>query len=307
MEHDFGTILSNGQELRHTFRLKNPTDRPIALRNQIAYKPCCSAITSLPKSILPRGEAEVSLALNSRGQSGPGYVKFTVEGDRPGLGWVFILKSTILPDWEVRPIGESSTSTPVGRPARQTWRAIARRHGIQGLGLPSAVHAASPLSAAFDAPSVDTILPGGVVESSRPLTITIPAVRDPGTFIRALTFSWPDPIAPRTREMTWRVTPLVEVSPIGIVLSDPGLQSRDVLIRSADRPVRVLRIDNPLSPVPPSYPSSPSSVHKLTLPFDPSLADSRGMADVSILTDHPDQPRVSLTVMAIPPKSGGQR
>lgn len=91
----------------------------------------------------------------------------------------------------------------------------------------------------------------------------------------------------------------IRVAPPGIYLSATGESlSRDFLLRSADRPFRVLDVSGPLV-VRRDDLISPESkrVHRVQPALDPHLADSAEVSKIEISTDHPNQPLVTVDVL----------
>jgi hypothetical protein len=64
-EHDFGTVLADGQRLTHTFAITNTTDRPITFGTPIVFSPCCSSMGPVPDELPARGAAAVAVSFHT--------------------------------------------------------------------------------------------------------------------------------------------------------------------------------------------------------------------------------------------------
>ena len=88
----------------------------------------------------------------------------------------------------------------------------------------------------------------------------------------------------------------------GGVLSETGEDHRASAV--LERPFRVTNVRSPLL----DGPLKPAGVrqknHCISVSIDPAKAGGSGASDVTILTDHPDQPRVVLSVLVSPAKKG---
>jgi hypothetical protein len=177
-EHDFGSVLARGQELRHEFLLRNPTASPIRLLGAEAHTPCCSAIGPLPE-LLPAGTSvAVPVVFRPGTQTIRKRVTFAVRTDHPDRPvWPLAVAASLTAEVELRPTADSETSLPIGRTGRQRFRVVCRRIGDEGRGGPRAVEADPPLAATL-----------GPAQPSTP-----PAARP-----RRLA-SWTSPCRPRPR------------------------------------------------------------------------------------------------------------
>ncbi len=66
-EFDFGTVLAQGQVLRHEFTLTNPTNQPMRVLKATALTPCCSEVGPISSAtIAPGGHREIPAVLRIR-------------------------------------------------------------------------------------------------------------------------------------------------------------------------------------------------------------------------------------------------
>lgn len=298
-EFDFGRVLARGQTLQHDFVIKNRSPRPVRLAGVTSSRPCCSEIGPVPESIPPGGEVPLRLGLRPGYQYGRRGVTFTVGTDDPERPIrSFILTATLLPEIEVR--GEDvDAPLPVGAAGRRVIQIICRRQDGDGRDAPSWAKAAGPLNASFLGPASVATFPGGVVEATRVVEVSIPADSGVGQRRGELLLRWEDGREWR-HTLTWRVTPRIIASPPGFVLeSSTGRKDLRAILRSSDRAFRVLKVYG-LPVAGSKYGQEPREVQQVDLTLDPGLARSAAAHDVWIETDHPDQPTIMLSVL-VPP------
>jgi hypothetical protein len=117
-----------------------------------------------------------------------------------------------------------------------------------------------------------------------------------GRRVEEVVLVWADG-AERRVPLRWEVEAVVRVEPSGLTIpAGEGLVARTVLV-TADRPVRILDVSGPL--VEPDDSARPAAaVHHLELRLRPG-SPGAGATDVTIRTDHPDQPEVRLSVLVL--------
>jgi hypothetical protein len=78
------------------------------------------------------------------------------------------------------------------------------------------------------------------------------------------------------------------------------------VVRSDDRPIRILAVtgDALIEPVE-GVPTEARVVHSLKLALGTKPAPDSLASDIRITTDHPNQPQVVLSVLALPDEQGG--
>jgi len=302
LKHDVGRVLSTGQELRHRFRLTNPTDQPLSLVNPTAFTPCCSSIGPVPNTLPPGGEVEVPVVFRTAGYQGRGRLGFSIEGDgsEPIL-WQMELTSDLVPDWEVAT--ERVPRLAVGRAGEARLRIVCRRRDEVGLTPPDSVEGFGGLTAAFDGPTEEDAGEDGVVTSRRHVRIELPPAPEAGRRSGTVRFVWPDG-SKRDHTIRWDVESVLTVEPKALFVTGSANAEdeirRSVTVRSADRPIRLLEIPGPLAEKL-TLPSDPSPAHEIDLVIDSSGLESGRAADIRIVTDHPDQPEIAVTVMRLSP------
>ena len=238
-------------------------------------------------------------------RTGPGRVEFAVTtDDLAAPERRFALRAELLPDVEVDEI-DGGGDLPLGESGRRRFRVTCRRIGNVGRPAPSKLRAEAPLEARFVAPSSRHVGEGDLIEDVRDVEVTIPASDREGNHEGTLTLLWDGEVEPWRQPVRWRVAPHIRVSPPGLILATGvAEEERRVLVRSSDRPFRIVEVSGPALREPPELPEGSGLVHVLRLIFDPSrIADGKA-ADVTITTDHPDQPTVLLSVVKVGANSG---
>jgi hypothetical protein len=300
---DFGPILAHGQTLRHEFALANPSEKAIRLLKAMSSTPCCSAVEPLPDSILPHAEARVAVLLKPGYQSGIRVVRFAVRtdsGEQPVR--TLILRARLFSEWEIAPAGDPTMSLPVGKGGKQVWHITCRRKGSEGLRPPESVKVAKPLEANFVGPATEQEQPDGVVEATRDIEVTLPAIPKLGSQQAELAFLWPDGLE-KTQLIRWEITPRVRMVPSSHVLepSDKPIE-RSIMITSDDGPFRITKIAGTMLSAPVEVPAIAARRHDVKLRIDPARGVSGGASGILIGTDRPYQPELSLSVLTLPPR-----
>ncbi|MGC8639385.1 MAG: hypothetical protein ACP5XB_05845 [Isosphaeraceae bacterium] len=298
--HDFGVVLAFRQTLWHEFSLRNNTARPIRIVRGVALAPCCSEIRRLPESVPPRGQVKVQVALKPGNGSGSKEVRFVVEAESGGGGpYVLGLKAQLAPAWEVVPLTDGPTSLAIGEEGERTFRLIVRRLGTEGRSLPQSISVAPPLTVAFKGPATTKSGRGGLSESMRDFTLRIPAGRKPAAHEALVTMLWPSGLR-EDYPVTWEVRPHLWASPSALILKASSQPvERAVVVSSDGRPFRIISISGRLLDPGTSRPSGAATAHCIVLRIAPSAAAAERPENVGILTDHPDQTSVRVSILVL--------
>jgi hypothetical protein len=299
-EFDFGTVLAQGQTLRHEFTLTNPTARPIHLLKAIAYTPCCSAIEEPPQSIDAGGEAKIKISLKPGLQSGNKRVLFEVvtdSEDRPIRK--FAVSANILPVYEITLLEGSDNRLRLGQGGKQIFRVLCRRREGEGRTLPGRIEVAAPLQAAFKGAASEKPDIEGWVESTRDVEVVLPPSSKAGAKRSEMFLQWPDGYS-QPYPVSWVVSPCITVNPPGFVLhAFDAREPKLVTLTSDDRTFRVTKIVGARLLDEAASKSAAAKNHRLQLRFDPATTDRQGASNVEFLTDHPHQPVVTLSVLTL--------
>ncbi len=306
VEHDLGTVLSSGGELSHEFTLVNAGTQPVRIIGGEALTPCCSSLGSLPESISSGGRAVVPVVFRTRGRRGPQRMDFTIGTDGPA--WLLRLKATLIPDWEVEEVDVPQARFLAGEGGQRRMRLVCRKKGSEGLSAPEFLEASGPLAAAFEGPAEAEAGPGGLVTTRRLVRASILPSLEMGPRSGLLTFRWPGPDSEtRTHTMRWVVESRINATPQALFLRAPsGPSKQTVVVRSRDRPFRVIGVTGPLAG-PPDLPAEPRLEHVLKMTLEPGLMAPNVASDIHIRTDDPDQPEVTLTALMIERKGISSR
>ncbi len=320
--HDFGTVLAQGQNLTHSFILKNPSASPRRILGAMALTPCCSSIGPLPQSIPPGGQVSVPTILKASPQSGYKRVEFVVGIDEPGLeSHRFSLSADFLSAFEIEPLNPDHRPLRIGQEGSRRFLIISRRNREAGLGTPSAVEASPPLSVLFKTPPTETDLGDGFLETRTEVEVHLPASDREGPRSGEFRVQWTSGES-REYALSWQVTPWIRATPTSIVLDEShGRSAVSITLATDDIPFKLLDISGPRLLGHSELPDESRRMHKVRLDLDPSEAVSkRGLAPrgacprletaatnaIQIMTDRPEQPVVRLGVIVIPAETGGK-
>ncbi len=305
LEHDFGFTLAGNQTLRHRFRLANPTNLPLHLIEAQALVPCCSSIGPIPESIAPGGSVDVPIELRTGGASGRKQVQFLIRTDatdRPDR-WLAARVDLLA---EVELVADEGTRAELGlgRPATLRYRLICRRLGKAGRTAPASVAVAPPVVARLDGPDTVRTPAEGLVEAIRGVVVDLPTESEEGEHQLTLVFRWEDGTT-WTTPLAWRVAPSLRVAPTGIVLRPgDGPTEHPIVVRSDGRPFRIVEVSGPSLAEGVTASAEPAQVQSLRLKLVPPAASGKA-TDLKIVTDHPDQAALTLSVLTLP-RSGSE-
>ena len=299
-EHDFGTVLAQGQVLRHDFTIRNPSDRAIRLVRGTAFTSCCSAVGPLPDMIPPSGDVKIPVVLKAGFKSEPKRVEFAVEtDDNESPPYSLALRARLLSEWEIEGGSESMPSLSLGQSGKHTLRLVARREGKTGRALPESLKATDGLTARFSGPAIESKQGNGLIESRRELEIGFPAAKKACLRQGNVVLRWADGKT-EVANVQWSVRPHLTARPSGLVLKPSAKPvEQTVVIKSDGRPFRVTSVTSPALSKPPVPPRESSTSCQIPLALDLSRIKPDGVVDVVFATDDPDQPTVALSVMLL--------
>jgi hypothetical protein len=306
-EFDFGPVLALGQNLRHEFSIANESDRPLRVLKAATSMPCCSGVGRLPKVIPPGGRSIVPVIIKTENKAGLLQIACRIETDSPTAPVRrFSVSVQLIPVWEVSAESGPVRVLPIGRPGKFTYRISCRRMGPDGTGLPDTVTTSGPIRVTLAEPAAESTRTRGVIETTRELDTELKPSPRAGFQRGEIVFRWADGRT-RTQFVGWEVTPHIRVTPPGLVLS----QSKSPIhcrlaVTSDDRPIRIIKVAGPFSS-PFTAPSQSRLTHSLLIEADPSRVGPGGLTDITITTDHPDQPSVSVTLLLTAAAPGGER
>ena len=302
-EFDFGAVFAGNQTLQHAFEITNHGPTPIRLVRATALTPCCSSVEPLPSEpIAPGGRAEVETTLRVGSESGLKRVEFLVETDSAEHPMFRLgMSASLIGEWEVRPIDATVAPLMLGQVGERHFRIACRRKGDKGRTLPREIAAAPPLSAEFPGEPSEQVMPDGVIEATREVRVMIATATGAGTRYGDLLLRWADGRT-ETHLIGWSVLSALTSAPTGFIL-EPGTRGpvrRKVFIRSSDRPFRIKAASGPLVADSFHPPTEAAKTHQVELTIDADQVAAGGATDVRFETDHPSQPDVSISVIALP-------
>ena len=304
-EHDFGRVLAQGQTLHHEFTLRNPTGHSLRLIGAATSMPCCSAIGPLPPSVPPGGSVPVPVTLKTENKLGALRVSCSVKTDSPTVPVLrFAATVNLIPECEIEAEGESVGQLLLGQEGRFSCRISCRRKGVEGRELPTSVKVSRTTEAVLTGPIGETRQPDGIIERACQLDLKVPPSSQAGWRREEVLLEWPDG-RKQSHLVSWEVRPLITAVPSGLVIAR-STKPTDVTIKvaSVDRPIRIREVDGLLAK--PFVPMEEARrEHILHLVFDTPKADPTTISDIKIVTDHPDQPVVSATVLLTASTEGG--
>jgi hypothetical protein len=216
-EHDFGPVLTHGENLLHEFILINSSEHTVRFLKATASTPCCSTIGPLPTGpIPPGGQARIATELKSAGnRSEDKRVWFTVQTDSHDKPIVtYVLRARFCPEWQVVPCGDQPSTLAVNQASQHVIRVVTRRVGGKGETLPERVEAESPLVARFIGQPHEVREPNNITSDFRDVEVTLAAASVPMTCRRAVVFHWPEG-RKRSYDIAWRVASPLPVGSAG--------------------------------------------------------------------------------------------
>ncbi len=299
---DLGPVIAAGQILKHDFELVNRLDHPIRVVSATALTPCCSAVGAISKEAIGPGQSlviPVSLKAVPITKPERKRVQFVIESDdREHATFQYVLSASFYPEFEIRPLGGPRVLRS-GKPGRWEFEAVARRVGAGEAILPDRVKAESPLIARFSGESRRQADPDGLVAVTRTIEILAPASTELGSHVTSVVFQG-GADGERRHLIVWSVEPALRVTPKSLVLKrDERGVSQTLVVHSADRPIRILGVEpaDLLSRV--EFGKDPKTAQSIRLTVDRDRARDREFT-LTIRTDHPDQPTLSLRIMFLP-------
>lgn len=308
--HDFGAQLSDGRELRHTFRVRNTSNSQLHIIESKAHTPCCSTIGPLPTAVLAQRVVEIPTTLIPRSQLGRRHVEFTVRTDSEEHPlWRFELVANHLPDVELHPVDPSGRDFVLLKDGgRWIWRVTTRRKAAHSLARPSSINISKPLSASFISDPNSQLIVGNLREITRDIEISVP--RSGFGHHRADLVVLMEDDTSTSAVVSWEEPKPVRANPSGIVLfPEKGKVDYTLLIESADVPFRICEIKNPLSKAQlPALQGESLRLHSVKLQMDPSrISKDKRSTSIHIKTDHPHQPDVIVSVLILPGEEKGNQ
>jgi len=301
-DFDFGTVLARDQTLKHEFRLVNSGERPLKLIGSKVNVPCCSSVGQLPGPIPPGASAVVAVFLKAGHVADQKRVSFDIATDSPAEPIrTLVVTARFVPEREIQDTPGQATTVRLGQAASRTYRLIGRRKAGEGRKAPTEVVAHELLQVEPLTPAEEVEGSDGIIESSRTVVVKLPTRAKLGPNRESITLRWPDGLA-QIQDVRWTVEPTIRLLPPTLVLkAREGITEARVEVRSEDRPFRVLQVSGSL--LAGEGPTAPQAapVHSLRIPLETRRLMPGVSPEIEVVTDDPDQPRLKLGVLVLPP------
>ena len=304
--HDVGPILATEKEICYTFQVDNPSNQTLRISKVVALEPCCSAADALPPTIPPRGAVPLAVITKPGMQSGRKRVAFEVTTDSVDEP-IRVYQLTADPRAEVETtlVDGSTTRLEVGKTGRQIFKVVCNRIGDLGRGAPEAVATDTSIPVRRLGSAVEWPSSNGFVETTIEIEALLPASKATGARHSEFALRWPDGRS-QALAVYWEISPAIRATPAAFVRSEGDSSAPKVVtLRANDTVFRVLRVEG-ATLVDGQLPSDASRSHRLRLSV-PAAGGSGVVGDIVVLTDHPDQPAVTLSALALPPANGAPR
>jgi hypothetical protein len=305
LEFDFGAVLARDQRLRHDFQIKNRSERALKITGSKANVPCCSGLGQLPQTIAPGGLAIIPAFIKVGQISEIKRVTFEILTDSPSISKIVLgLSARLVNEWNVEEGVGNRSPAKVGESTKKTYRVIGRRKAGEGLRAPSSIESTGDLKIDYVGSSTEVESSDGVIENSRDVTVILTPQSTSGEKSGSLNFRWPDG-STHSYPIKWTIKPSLQAFPSVLVFKpERALVVSEIEIRSEVLAFRVLKVSGDLlkDEVEPS--AQALTVHKIRLSLDLSKVVSGEKPKVEIVTDHPEQQKLSVTVFVLPEPKG---
>jgi hypothetical protein len=301
LTYDFGVVMANGQDLRHDFKVVNAGKRDIHILNETVAMPCCTSFGLHPNVIPQGGTVSIPTILKAGQRTDYRRVRFALDTDDPRYPKrAFWLMAKLITPCEIEQLSDDGTRLLLGQPAQQKYRIKCRQFNSEGLGLPDHIETSPPLSASFSDDPVTRREGDGITETLRELRINIPPATELGRAQGTIIFRWGNGHEEK-QVIEWEVQPHIRASPTGTVLhTSSAPQLLKLVITSIDSPFRIMGISCPLLPSELRVSTDSKHSHRLEVPLITARLGQPATADLEIKTDHPLQPKVTISILIIP-------
>lgn len=308
---DFGVVVGGeDRSLKHEYRLVNHSDSPVRILEVVNAKPCCGQVEPVESNTLEPGEGlDIKVTVRAGQTLGPVQHRVLVEtdlGEPATLEYWTVVE--VIPRVRLDEVTEKLAPLFPGHSAQRRFVVYAHAlEGERGLELDdSTVNATSGL--AWEGPARRTQRADGVVEWSRPLSITLTAEGDPGP--RTETITVLDGERPALqRRLDWEVASCLKADPPGLIAAVASRMEKRVIVRSVDgRAFRITSIGVEAPGVSAKVEEDePRAAHVVRVAIEPE-ADGQGRSGKLVIkTDHPGQAVVVVGVLITAPNAPAAR
>ena len=299
---DFGPVVARQvQPLPHVYTIANRSDSPWRLVRAVNQKSCCGDVEFTPTVLQPGESAELLVTLRLGKTFGTVLHRATVETDdsrAPALE--FITTAEVYPAVRFEELATEGGHRPTfpGDSARRVIRAVS--YGTSEIGPldldDASIIATSP--AAWLAPSRIQERAAGLLERSREIELTWMAEGEPGVRdeVLRLVAESGEPIA--QHPLTWEVAAAIQATPASLLFTSGSTKSMKLMLRSQDgQGFRITGIDSgPLDLSTAIASPETALLHLVTMSPNATTGPEAQAGRVTIQTDHPAEPTVTLPV-----------
>ncbi len=298
--HHFGAVIAQtGTQRVHRFALRNATDRPLTIVEVVNRKPCCGALALGKAELAPGEETALELTLNVGGKFGDVVHEAVIVTDPPSPDEI-VLHTTAraYPPVRIEELNADFTAlVKGGLPRACVYQIIA--HGTPDQPAIDLNHAT--IGGTVKANWLDEAKPGeavdGVTATVRKLGVSLEPVGEPGDRRDSLTLSANNESV-LDHTIAWRLDTPITATPKVLVVR-PGKTDYKILLRATgEDPFRVTNIEAPeiVATLPTDETAHTTQSISFHIETPPTGA---GKSEVAILTDHPNQPRVTIPIVSL--------
>jgi hypothetical protein len=300
-QHDFGLVIGSAElKLSHSFNLTNTTGRSVRLLRAVNHKPCCGDVRFQPTTLSPGQEAKLEVTIRI-GESTEPFSHLTVlETDHPSFPRrEFYVFARPHPHFRLDP-DDNNKALAVTPKSSIVASFIAFAYGTQSqppISLGEAT-VASDSKATWCGPSRDRVMENGLIERSRPISLSLRGDGDPGDRISTINVTHGSETLGASN-FRWEVVPGIKASPSTLLLTHGSDSRRRIIwLRSQDgRPFQVVDVSSSVPGIRGTITEKGAKlVHNLGVTIGLEPGNSTRWGQLTIKTSHPSQPIVKMTV-----------
>ena len=294
---DLGTILSYGQTIEREFLIKNPTSRVWKIAGAQAAMPCCSEVVTFPHSVAAHGSGSLKVRFRPGYGSGGKTLDFQVLTDQPENPVItYRMTCRMVAEVVIVPVVQEELRLLAGTGGATEFRVISRRAPGSPAAVLENVRSPKPSKITFVGNPHETVREDGFVESERRVRVEVAPESSPGRRSDTFLLMGSDG---RSREhiLHWTVLPHLNATPDAFVVKADESVTKSLLIRSETTPFRVLDVRGARLEGEGSTMTVPAKTHVVRFRLEPDSRREGNLFDVTIRTDHPDQPEVIVSVL----------
>ncbi len=300
LRHDFGSIISDGEILSHTFRFRNSSGRVLKVVETFVAKPCCSGFGEIASTVSPYGFLDIPIFMKTLGYEGPVEASFVVRTDAPGLDRLsLVARANLIEEFAIQPVGDEASAF-VGQDSEFFYRLITRRP-LGRNRLPLKLSISPPFHAGLLGDETEHEYSAGVIEWSRDLSVRLPAREKPGPISTSIRLEW-DEGRVSTIPLSLMVRANLETSPEAVMITSAERNAeRVIIVRSHNRPFVVRMVEGTAVSRYTIKPDESGSKHQvvISIRFDLGGLPNGERVSIRIVTDDPGSPVLTVPVVVV--------